>query len=635
MNSASSAWRSLLAKAQARIPFLKIRPLRTLAGQGQWAELYRRGVAELPELSRLPEGLDLVCQGARQTGQVADLWSRLSDLPIPRSPHVEQVRVQLAEVAEAELACGTKEFLQSGRCQEAAELIRGHWARFGTVPLAAGLELGERLLKTNLKQDRAEILERLCQLYPHDPNVRRLAMLHAVHIQEWDRAWEHYQLQGESPEPQDFHVRLAIIKVLIHNDRMAEAQDRIARECPDGKYPPELLNLVCGLLSEQGQWSRLYQLATEDFSNLLPNAFLLFRILRAARETGQLQDLRQKLLDLPSPRVPNIQRLLDAVVEDLCVAGERRSPDVGGTLISEDRLARIRLRSPALGEDPRPPAEFSILYCCDAAFLRPMVVSLVSLCLSNPLLVQKSTITVLGAPEVFPAIGSLVRILESQLGTTIDVLPAADLVPNPDRLRAEYGVYTGGRCLSAAAYYRIFLAKHLLEQRRYREGLYIDSDTLVRPGLEELLSLPQAKPLMARPELDRSVIRRAVADHRMRGWYFNSGVLRFNFRHDGLAGALGRSIECTFDQSHNLHFNDQCALNIGFDCQVDALPERFNHFLFPQSSPGTSPQGEGVILHYIDQPKPWDSFYPDSARPWFEVLQIVHNLLGKDAARLL
>ena len=633
MNSASSAWRSLLAKAQARIPFLKIRPLRTLAGQGQWEELYRRGVAELPELSRLPEGLDLVCQGARQSGQEADLCSRLTGLPQPQPVAVTQAASQLARDAEQRLFTQFSQSLREGQVLAAVQFFRQHTSRFGTVPRSLGIELLKHLRNSNFVPKRSEVAQHLTQLFPMDPDVDREAMLVFVSTRDWDRAWEIYKRLGPSLESQDAILRSAEIHLLVQNDRSEDARRILEEEFPKGNYPPELWGVVCGLWSEQGNWSAIYRLTTQDLPQLPPNPFLLYRVILAARKTGQMPLLLQELLETPAPRAPHLTQMIDALVEDLAVSGVTPALPEGSRLPQEARRDRIRLKTRPSAES-KPACEFGIFYCCDAAFLRPTIVSLVSLCLANPLLIRKARISVLGAPEVTPKLSRLARILEPLLGVDINVLSATDLIPDTAQLRSRYGIYTGGRTLSPAAFYRIFMARHLMREQKYREGLYLDGDTLIRAGLEHLFAQPMSQPLMARPEPDRSIIRRAVSDHRMKHWYFNSGVLRFDFRHPRLPQLLEQSLDNTLDPHRKLHFHDQCAMNIAFDGQVEVLPERFNKFLFAKDMSENLGSMEGVVLHFLGELKPWDSFFFDPAKVWFETLQIVHNLLGKEADQL-
>jgi len=634
VNSERSQLRNLLARARSRIPFLKLRPLRTLAARGQWDELYRLGVVELPEHAQLKSGLELICEGARRTGQEGDLWSRLSGLLQPQPEFVDQAQRQLAHSAEERFSRQVTQMLAEGQVLAAAELFRDQLSRFGTVPRSPGLELVTNLRNSQFQRERCEVAQSLARLFPEDPSVAREMMLAFISTQDWDRAWEIYEHHGSALEPHDAVLRSAIIRLLVHCDRGNDAQRLLERDFPDGNYPPELWGVVCGLWSEQGNWPAIYRLAIEDPARLPPNSFLLYRVILAARATRQIPQLLQALLDTPTPRAPHLTQMIDALGEDLAVAGVSCELSAGFCRPLESRLDRIRLKSPSIWNS-LPTCELGIFYCCDAAFLRPTVVSLVSLCLSNPLLIRKARISVLAAPDVLPKLGPLARHLEPLLGVAIEVLSATELIPDSSQLRSDYGIYTGGRSLSPAAFYRIFMAQHLLRAKRYREGLYLDGDTLIRAGLDHLFAHPMHQPLMARPESDRSVIRRAVADHRMKGWYFNSGVLRFDFGHPSLPRLLEQSLENTLDPGRKLHFHDQCAMNIAFDGQVEMLPERFNQFLSPKSMTGKGDHPEGVILHFVDQPKPWDSFFPDGAKLWFETLQVVHNLLGTEAARLL
>jgi lipopolysaccharide biosynthesis glycosyltransferase len=261
-----------------------------------------------------------------------------------------------------------------------------------------------------------------------------------------------------------------------------------------------------------------------------------------------------------------------------------------------------------------------MFFCIDASYLMPALVSLVSLATSNPLLAQSSVASFVVDGTIIDTARPWLRQIATSLGLTVELIAASQVVPSNAALRTGYGLMTGGRSLSTAAYYRIFYAKHLASMGRFREALYIDADTIVRPGLRDLFDIDMTQPLMARLDQDRAEVRRAVQLHGLSKGYFNSGVLRFDLRHKDLPRLLDRAIADANDPSVPLIYHDQCALNRAFDGRVDVLPARFNAMLRSDTSADGLAPSEAVIVHYLDRPKPWDSMYRPAANEWFDWL---------------
>jgi len=620
----------LAATVGMRSPRWRSAILQRLAGSGDWEMLFRVGAPCLPALAVTPGGLEPMLQAAHHTGRARELWQRLADLDGALTPQVDSTRQQLQEQATAIVGQRMNQCLDQQQSGEALDLLRDHEHVYGTIPLAETIRLGWALVAQRKQAEETEVFQLLNKASPHQPQVATLKLAAALRDRNWPVASEIYNRDLASVEPQNAELRYSRIRILVNTGQAALARELLERERTDGLYPQQLLALACVLRSEHGEVDDLYQVAIRQLAEFPPNEQVLSVLVRAARKTGQVRDLWERLNSLPRPLRPEFERVQQTLLEDLTEAGTDITGMPGADRLQEERADRIRLKIPRGLRPSEPSPRIAILYCADAGFLRPAWVSLVSLCLSNPLFIRKTRITLATDTASFKQVVQMVQGIGPRLGVTIDVLDAAEVIPDPSCLRSQYGFFTGGAGLSPAAYYRIFLARHLLQQNHYEQALYLDADTLIRPGLSDLFDRPQQCPLMARPEVDRPEIRQAVAEHQLAGWYFNSGVLRLDFRHHELAGALDRSLHCALDPLRRLHFHDQCALNVGFDSHVEPLPERFNHFVTPEQPLESHDHGDAVVLHFVSQPKPWDNYYPTVATSWFESLQIAQNLLGDD-----
>ncbi|HUB69379.1 MAG TPA: glycosyltransferase [Acidimicrobiales bacterium] len=141
--------------------------------------------------------------------------------------------------------------------------------------------------------------------------------------------------------------------------------------------------------------------------------------------------------------------------------------------------------------------------------------------------------------------------------------------------------------------------------------LWLDSDTLLRPGWDELFNLSDQlfdnETVVACAVLDRQ----QTLDHMStegtnqaysasKGAYFNSGV----FAADPLRWRSGGFAEewlplVAHQEAHGFTFPDQDILNFLLAGRVGLLPRAFNHIV---SEPTT---GEEKVLHYAGYPKPW------------------------------
>lgn len=140
-------------------------------------------------------------------------------------------------------------------------------------------------------------------------------------------------------------------------------------------------------------------------------------------------------------------------------------------------------------------------------------------------------------------------------------------------------------------------------------GIYIDSDTMIRDSIADLLTLDVGTACVAaRVEPFRAETRAASAMNGLSEHeYFNSGVLVFNFHAPEFDQCMERALATLHDPNVNLMFHDQCALNIGFRNKSKKLPAEYNYYVDCHTEPFSDLDGR--IFHFLDRPKPWDVAY--------------------------
>ena len=81
------------------------------------------------------------------------------------------------------------------------------------------------------------------------------------------------------------------------------------------------------------------------------------------------------------------------------------------------------------------------------------------------------------------------------------------------------------------------------------------------------------------------------------------------------------------DPNTTLIFHDQCALNIGFCHFFSPLRNEYNSFIRPHDEDVSA----GVIMHFLEQPKPWDPAYPLAVcRMWYSYWHRLAKHIGPE-----
>jgi lipopolysaccharide biosynthesis glycosyltransferase len=357
------------------------------------------------------------------------------------------------------------------------------------------------------------------------------------------------------------------------------------------------------------------QLGFDETFDFAAEGELLLRAIRKLSAHMRILGILRKnpLIDMQK----SLARLYATVLEDFrgIISSEDWPPShylpesVRGRLVFKKLVAKVPSRSQ--------PNKNVIYYCANPSYLCASFVSITSLIESNRDLIEDTDIMLaVDDPNAIVVATRIAAKLSKACGMgSISIVPKQKFLSESVQLKTAYGIFTAGQTLAEAAYYRIYFAKYLLEQRRYEKALYIDADTVVIGDLNPLFSEGGAA-LRAKPEIKRPEIEHAIKHHGLEaGRYFNSGVLLFNLRHQKILEGLEGAIMAAQTLHKNLFFQDQCALNIGFKGIFEDLRSEYNSFIWPKD---TAPSADGAILHFLDRPKPWDALYDGKlCRLWF------------------
>lgn len=517
--------------------------------------------------------------------------------------------------------------LELGELDQAFLAFRDHCRLYGEVPKFPGIRIAYLLGDLFDTRRRDEVLGLLLSAFENDRDIALVEINAAMRDQRWEDARVIFDRHFDANEEMPQSVRITHIDILAYSGRLQEAAALLERESAGGVMPLPFLRSTIRIFSELDRWNDVFDAGVRQLGDDTSFEHFLAPLIRAARKTGRARELFDGLMALPQPLRRHQLDALFAVMEDLAEQGDTEILSRAGDIeIPFEREHRIQLKLRG-GAGPAPvEKDLCIYYCADKNYLLPALVSLTALAMSNVSITRRAVFHLVVDADVVPFAKEAGGAIARRLGLALEVTDASTIVSSADRLRTSYGLFTGGQQLALAAYYRIFFARWLVDQKRYSQALYVDADTVVRSGLDELFAMERGVPLLARYETDRPEVRHATEVHQLKGRYFNSGVLRFDLDHPGLAALLDKAIAAAIDPDVNLIFQDQCALNIAFDENMGELPDRFNYFNPPSVSGDGISASDAVIVHFLDRPKPWDSLYRRRAREWFEWFDLVETL---------
>jgi lipopolysaccharide biosynthesis glycosyltransferase/predicted Zn-dependent protease len=517
--------------------------------------------------------------------------------------------------------------LELGDLDAAFLAFRDHCRIYAEIPKFPGIRIAYLLGDQFDTVRRNEVLGILVANYEDDRDVALVRINAAMRDQRWDEARAIFDRFFGEVEDLPQPVRLARVDILAYSGRLPEAAALLGRERIDGAVPLPFLRSTIRILSELDRWDEVFDTGVRHLADDHSFEHFLSPLIRASRKCGRGEALLEALLALPRPLKRQHNEALYAVMEDLAEQGHADIIDrIGDLPLPYEREHRIQLKLRGIAGSSPVAKDLCIYYCADRNYLLPALVSLTALAMSNVSITRRAVFHLVVDSEVVSMAESWGGAIARRLGLSLEVTDASTIVSSADRLRTSYGIFTGGQSLALAAYYRIFFARWLCDQHRYSQALYIDADTIVRSGLDELIVSDREAPLLARYEIERPEVRHATEVHQLKGRYFNSGVLRFDLTNPELPGLLDKAIAAAIDPEVTLIFQDQCALNIAFDTKMAELPERFNYFNPPSVSGDGISATDAVIVHFLDRPKPWDSLYRRRAREWFEWYDLVQTL---------
>lgn len=517
--------------------------------------------------------------------------------------------------------------LELGDLDEAFFAFRDHCRLYAEVPKFPGIRLAYLLGDIFDVPRRDEVVGILTSYFPGDKDIALVLVNAAMRDQRWGDARQVFDAHFADMTDMPQNVRLANIDILAYGGRIEEAAARLEAERVDGALPVPFLRSTIRILAELDRWSEVFDAGLSQLGDDLSFRHFLSPVIRASRKVNGSERLLAGLLALPRPLKETQLDAVYAVAEDLAEQGHKDVLSrLDGVDVPFERQHRIALKLRGRARPEPVEKDLCIYYCADHNYLMPALVSLTALAMSNISVTRRAVFHLVVDADVVPFAQEAGGAIAQRLGLSLVVTDASTIVSSAERLRTSYGLFTGGQSLSLAAYYRIFFARWLVDQRRYAQALYVDADTIVRGGLGELFAMERGVPLLARHETDRPEVRHATAVHRLKGTYFNSGVLRFDLEHPDLPALLDRAIAAAIDPEVELIFQDQCALNIAFDMNAAQLPDRFNYFNPPNVSGDRIAAAEAVIVHFLDRPKPWDGLYRRRAREWFDWYDLVETL---------
>jgi lipopolysaccharide biosynthesis glycosyltransferase len=450
------------------------------------------------------------------------------------------------------------------------------------------------------------------------------------------------------------NIRFDLFRIACLASQLDRAAELLV-ECPLEGMNSKQLILVSEYFAEAGRWAEAFdalERGLRDCREMTPGLFQ--HVVRTANQARKHQPLLEWLTRWSGDLPQEMRRLAVALFEDWAAAEGRTyagAPALAQTLkleitplldfklsvLAPKQLAKIRMHLPAAQKQRR-----AVFYCADDAYILPAMVSLASMLNTNRAF-HADTLYLVANDALAPSVEPVLKRLSEHFGVRINLQRSSELIPDVGLFKTSWGYFTAGKGLSPAAYFRIYMARKLAATGDFDELLYVDSDTVVSHGFQEVRSLPVAEHvlLMAALDLDLPGINEATRRHGLAdGRYFNSGVLWFPRVNDALVERLRDCERVTVERAQDLMFLDQCALNISFASAFEPLPRRFNFFARLKDADllNATPAAEVCLLHMLDRPKPWISCYPDDSpikRRWLDSLHELRYAVGDSALRPL
>ncbi len=457
-----------------------------------------------------------------------------------------------------------------------------------------------------------------------------LAVLHFHMSQmQWDVARDLVQGVADQPvyEARDMVVRRFEIACHLQDLPVAHGIfDHYWLGNPDLNLTELILSMR--FLAEMKEWDRAADSALEIIRKGLSSVDDVYGMVQIVRRSNRHEVFMRSLEDA-GRYDPFAARLRQLLVDDICV-GLGRAGFAAHAAAHVSRENAILIKS----FSGHRPEGFVGFLCTDKAYFFSVLTLIGSLAASAGDVATWYLFVAEDVPQTWIA---MLQEFCRRLDFPLAVVPEHEFYVENEGCPTDYGLFSGGRNLARSAYFRIYAAKWLLRLGKYTRGVYMDSDIVCQDSLADLFAFDlDGAPLAARPEeFSNNVLQASIKCGVTPERYINSGVLVFDFTHADMENHLHDAIWQSENAGTRLTFHDQCALNIAFAGQIACLPARFNAFLRPfRSYENHEELVAGVLLHYLDRPKPWDSgFVAGHREPWMRAASVVKALAPADLYR--
>ena len=439
----------------------------------------------------------------------------------------------------------------------------------------------------------------------------------------WDELGALFRELEGKPLGADRDTLLRKLEYYCHADN-AEGAEQIYQETFVGTKLNKWESLtILRLLSELKRWDEARKVLQSHVASGFGFAGAGHTAMRIVRKVG----MHQALLDAAAgaetvARDTDLEDFLHLVNEDMMIVQSARAMTANahvGATPARYRSNWLLTSSDMSGEDN---TEYCTFLCTNQRYFLSLLTFLCSFLGQSPQVGGR--IFVFLDRDVPRHWYGSIAMVAARFSRPIDIIPEDDFMPKAVDHRVEYGFFAGGSNLSRAAYFRLYAARYLLDRFQFRRATYTDTDIVCRSDMTGMFELDMGEKLIAVRIEDYSpeVINAAARNDLDPRAYFNSGVLVFKFDDPRLSAFIDEAIRISEEEPERLVFHDQCALNIAFRGEVAMLPDRYNFFLRPSRERNGFIE-DGVLLHYLDKPKPWDIVFDRSYREEWRVWALV------------
>ena len=450
------------------------------------------------------------------------------------------------------------------------------------------------------------------------------------HGRLWDKV---LQLEAEikaNPLFEHHEVVLRRFECLCSASKMGEAEVFYHKYYSDRQLRHWEACVVLRFLAEAKMWLQAEKLLLCFFDDCyhLPDGN--FFILKLCRRFSNHLEVIQKIDEAPMGEKPaQYDQLRTLLIDDLVIKDGSRPSCVDTTHhAAELSYQNALFHKSSAQKAHRYPAVAGYL-CADKAYFFPALTFFASIAThkSGDSKLEWFIFLASDVPESWTAIaGNFAK----KIGLKIKIVRELEFVQGGVVHTESYGIFTGGNTLSSAAFLRIYAAKYLYMLGKFERAIYFDSDIVCNQDLLPLASLPfHAALVLARREEVSPEIQHVTEQHHLAPMsYFNSGVLVFNLAVHSIEFHISEAIRISENKASYLIFHDQCALNIAFANTAKFLDQKFNFFI-RSNRPDNGDTSSALLLHFLDQPKPWSLAYERGCRViWWRYAGIVRVLLS-------